>query len=98
MDPLPYLGATDWPGVLREIRGRAQHYDISGDWPTTDLQALEAAGAMRWSVPERFGSDAVPPLELHLKYEELAAASVATALILTQRDAAIGLVDGSVGA
>ncbi|HSV13887.1 MAG TPA: acyl-CoA dehydrogenase family protein, partial [Tepidisphaeraceae bacterium] len=98
MNRLPYLGATDWPGVLREIRGRAQRYDISGDWPTTDIQALDAAGAMRWSVPKEFGGDELPPLELHLRYEELARSSLATALILTQRDSAVGLVTASIGA
>jgi alkylation response protein AidB-like acyl-CoA dehydrogenase len=95
---IPYIGATDWPGVLREIRGRAQRYDISGDWPTTDIQALDAAGAMRWSVPKEFGGDELPALELHLRYEELATASLATALILTQRDSAVGLVAASIGA
>jgi alkylation response protein AidB-like acyl-CoA dehydrogenase len=93
-----YLGPTDWPGVLQDIHRRAQEYDISGDWPTTDIQALDACGAMRWSVPKQFGGDELPPLELHLRYEELATASVATALILTQRDSAVGLVAASEGA
>jgi hypothetical protein len=37
----------------------------------------------------------LPPLDLHLRYEKLATASVATALILTQRDAAAGLIDAA---
>ena len=44
---LPYVGPTDWPSVLRDIHRRAQDYDISGDWPTTDIQALDACGALR---------------------------------------------------
>ena len=50
---------------------------------------------MRWAVPREFGGDELPPLELHLNYERLATASVATALILTQRDAAVGLIDAN---
>lgn len=95
MHRLPYLGPTDWPGVLDGIRRRAQGFDISGDWPTIDLQALEATGAMRWSAPKDFGGEELPPLQLHLKYEQLATASLATALILTQRDAAVGLLTAS---
>jgi alkylation response protein AidB-like acyl-CoA dehydrogenase len=49
-------------------------------------------------VPREFGGDELSPLELHLRYERVARASVATALILTQRDAAIGYIDANVGA
>jgi alkylation response protein AidB-like acyl-CoA dehydrogenase len=47
---------------------------------------------MRWSVPKPFGGDDLDVLELHLRYEAIAAASLPTALILTQRDSAIGIV------
>jgi alkylation response protein AidB-like acyl-CoA dehydrogenase len=77
------------------IAGRAQKLDISTNWPFFDLAELQAAGAMRWSVPKEFGGDELPPLELHLKYEQIAAGSVSTALILTQRDAAVGLIDNA---
>jgi alkylation response protein AidB-like acyl-CoA dehydrogenase len=93
-----YFGPTDFPSVLQGIRSRAQDHDRSGDWPTLDLQALDACGAMRWAVPKEFGGEELSPLDLHLKYEELAAASVATALILTQRDSAVGLVAAAEGA
>src|SRR5258706_2408188 len=97
MKPFPYTGPTDWPSILNLIRQTAQDYDRSGDWPTLHLQALAAAGAMRWAAPRPFGDD-LPALDLHLKYEEIAAASLATALILTQRDSAVGLIDASPGA
>ena len=92
---IPYLGPTDLPLVLADIRKRAQDYDQSGDWPTLDLGALEAAGAMRWAITKEFGGDELSPLDLHLKYEQLAAASLSTALILTQRDSAVGLLTTS---
>jgi alkylation response protein AidB-like acyl-CoA dehydrogenase len=81
--------------VLAGVRQRAGMYDQSGDWPAEDLIALAAAGAMRWAVPAQFGGSDVAPLELHLRYEQLAAASLATALVLSQRDSAVGLIDAS---
>ena len=84
--------------ALERIAGRAQALDQSGDWPADDLGDLAAAGAMRWTLPGDVGGDDLPALELHLRYERLAAASVATALAFTQRDAAVGLIDAAAGA
>ncbi len=53
---------------------------------------------MRWAIPVTFGGNELPPLDLHLNYERIAQASVATALVLTQRDAAVGLIDAGVEA
>src|SRR5215218_6785088 len=58
-------------------------------WP--DLQALRP-DALRWAMPREFGGDALEPLELHLRYEQLARESLAQALILTQRDSAVGII------
>jgi butyryl-CoA dehydrogenase len=80
---------------LTAIKHRAGLYDQTGDWPSEDLDALAAAGAMRWAISKQFGGEELAPLELHLRYEWIAAASVSTALILTQRDSAIGLIDAS---
>ena len=80
---------------LTAIRHRAALFDQTGDWPDEDLDALAAAGAMRWAVPKEFGGEELSSLELHLRYEWIAAASVSTALILTQRDSAVGLIDSS---
>ncbi len=56
---------------------------------------LVAASAMRWVIPKAFGGDELESLELHLRYEAIAAASLSTALILTQRDSAAALIDAS---
>jgi alkylation response protein AidB-like acyl-CoA dehydrogenase len=53
---------------------------------------------MRWAVPAKNGGENLSAFDLHLRYEQVAAASVATALILTQRDAAVGLIDAAVDA
>jgi butyryl-CoA dehydrogenase len=81
--------------ILPAIRSRATNYDRTGDWPDADLKALEAVGACRWFVPATFGGEGIDPLELHLRYESIASASLATALIVSQRDSAVGLIDGS---
>jgi alkylation response protein AidB-like acyl-CoA dehydrogenase len=86
---------TSFEIALEGIANSARQFDGDPVWPAADLTALQAAGAMRWAVPEAEGGDELPALELHLKYEQLATASVATALILTQRDAAVGLIDAS---
>jgi alkylation response protein AidB-like acyl-CoA dehydrogenase len=83
---------------LSGIAERAGRHDITHDWPALDLTELQDAGAMRWSVPAENGGDNLSAFELHLRYEQLATASVATALILTQRDSAVGLIDAATGA
>lgn len=98
MKPLPYFGPTDWDSVLRLVREQAAEAEREFRWPRLSLQALAAAGAMRWAIPKEFGGDDLPPLELHLRYEQIARASLAVALIMTQRDSAAGLIAGADGA
>lgn len=93
---LPLLPPMSFDEALEGISSRAQRYDISTDWPFVDLAVLQAAGAMKWALPVDHGGDGLEALELHLRYERLATASVSTALILTQRDAAAGLIDAAV--
>jgi alkylation response protein AidB-like acyl-CoA dehydrogenase len=81
--------------TLASIRSRAMEYDQTADWPAADLVDLAAAGTMRWAIPTDFGGDGLDPLELHLRYESIAAASLSTVLILTQRDSAIGFILGA---
>ncbi len=50
---------------------------------------------MRWALGREFGGDQLSPLEIHLRYEAIASASLATALILSQRDSAAGMIDGA---
>jgi butyryl-CoA dehydrogenase len=59
-------------------------------WPEELLR--EHAAAFRWAMPRAFGGDELEPLELHLRYEQLARKSLALALILTQRDSAVGIL------
>ena len=50
---------------------------------------------MRWAVPREFGGAELSALDQHLAYEQLARASLAIALILSQRDSAVGLIDAA---
>ena len=79
--------------ALDRVAAEAGEADRLRRWPAADLDGLAAAGAMRWAVPIAAGGDGLPPLDLHLNYERVATASVATALVLTQRDAAVGLIE-----
>src|SRR5256885_14990487 len=81
--------------LLSGTRSRADRYDVSGDWPAEDLEVLARVGAMLWAVPASCGGEALSPIELHYRYEAIAAASLTTALILTQRDSAVGIIASS---
>jgi alkylation response protein AidB-like acyl-CoA dehydrogenase len=64
--------------------------DAEHDWPEQLLR--EHADAMHWAMPREFGGEELDPLELHLRYEQLARKSLSLALILTQRDSAVGIL------
>jgi alkylation response protein AidB-like acyl-CoA dehydrogenase len=81
--------------LLAEIRRGADVLDQSGQWPLEELERLARAGAMRWAVPREFGGLELSTLDQHLAYERLARASLAVALVLSQRDSAVGLVDAA---
>jgi len=59
-------------------------------WPEELLR--EHADAFRWAMPRAYGGEELDPLGLHLRYEQLARKSLALALILTQRDSAVGII------
>lgn len=81
--------------VLERIASRAGANELHARWPADDLSDLAEVGAMRWAIGKEFGGEGLSPLELHDRYELIATASLATALVLSQRDAAIGFIDAS---
>jgi alkylation response protein AidB-like acyl-CoA dehydrogenase len=80
--------------MLAGITRRATLADRTGAWPAEDLAELATVGINRWFIPQTFGGDAIDPIDLHLRYERIASASLATALVVSQRDSAVGLIDG----
>lgn len=90
-----YAELTNLRNVLPGIASRAQRLDQSGDWPEEDLRVLAKLGTMRWSIPMEFGGEDLSAIELHFRYEAVASASLATALIISQRDSAISMIDAA---
>jgi len=80
--------------ILKSIAGRAQDGDVNGIWPAQDIAELASIGATRWAIDAPYGDD-VNALELHDRYKRIASASLATALVLSQRDAAVGFIEAS---
>jgi len=81
--------------ITPEILRRANALDVSGDWPAEDLEVLADGGIVNMALPTSVGGLGASALDQHRIYEELAAQSLSLALILSQRDAAIGLVEAS---
>lgn len=79
--------------TLDRIRSRADRLDLSGAWHADDLADLTEVGAMRWAIDTSFGGENLSALDLHLRYEAIAEASLAAALVVSQRDSAVGFVE-----
>jgi butyryl-CoA dehydrogenase len=75
--------------ALEKIRHHAASVDAKGLWPAVSMAALLKCGALAWSVPRTYGGIGMPPLQIHRHYGQIASACLTTALILTQRDAAV---------
>jgi alkylation response protein AidB-like acyl-CoA dehydrogenase len=89
------LDGPDWlRPTLDAIEARAPEVDLRGGWPADDLADLCRAGAHRWTLSAPLGDD-VDGGELQERYELVASASLSVALLLTQRDAAVGLIEAS---
>ncbi|MCH2200853.1 MAG: acyl-CoA/acyl-ACP dehydrogenase [Fuerstiella sp.] len=58
------------------------------DWPADRLQALNAAGVMKWNLPGQFGGLELDDVTMLDGYRVLSSACLVTTFILTQRNAA----------
>ncbi len=83
---------TTWRQALERIEARAQRVDVSAAWPAANMADLKRCGALTWAVPRAFGGTGMNAVLLHRRYEELARRCLTTALILTQRDSAVGFL------
>lgn len=81
--------------ALTAIAGRATAFDRSGEWVGEDLHDLAQAGAMRWAVPKSHGGLDIDGDTLQHHYEAISAASLATGLAFSQRDAAVGFIESA---
>src|SRR5690348_17103815 len=92
---MPTDALQSFQSILPQLGGRAEFLDQSGDWPAEELRILNQTGAMRWGISPHFGGIGLPPLDLHLCYEQIARSCLTLALILSQRDSAAGFMEAS---
>jgi len=75
--------------LLSQLATNSGRADLDPAWPAGSLRLLDATDAWRWSIPEEYSGTAWPSSDLLAAYEDLAAACLTTAFILSQRDAAL---------
>jgi len=83
-DPLE-SAIVELTDTLRAADGPA---DVAGDWPESLWAPIRDAGVARWSIPVEHGGEACPRPLLIQRYARLAEASLTSAFILSQHDAA----------
>jgi alkylation response protein AidB-like acyl-CoA dehydrogenase len=69
--------------------------DSASEWPSAQMDLLVEAGGLRWNIPRAFGGYGVDAVEMLEIYRELAAGSLLTTFILTQRNAACQRIETS---
>jgi len=69
--------------------------DSASEWPSAQMDLLAEAGGLRWNIPRAFGGQDVDAVEMLEIYRELAAGSLLTTFILTQRNAACQRIETS---
>jgi alkylation response protein AidB-like acyl-CoA dehydrogenase len=88
--------ANNFPrDILETLRRLADSDDQSGHWSSDQLSLLAQHNIFKASVGRQWGGDGKSALDQHLLYESLARASLAVSLLLSQRDAAVGLIESS---
>jgi alkylation response protein AidB-like acyl-CoA dehydrogenase len=75
--------------LCRQLSATAADLELSGKWPTRQLQALAQAGVYRWFLPTPWGGFDWSEPDLAKGYLRLAAACLTTTFVLTQRSAAV---------
>jgi len=78
--------------LSKRLARLATHHDVTGQWPEQSLDTLTETGAWTWMIPTAYGGRKLEPISQLLAYEAVAAGCMASALILTQRDAACELI------
>ncbi len=62
--------------------------ESTADWPTDQIQALNAGGVLKWNVPSEFGGLGLDNADILEGYRLLSASCLVTTFILTQRNGA----------
>ena len=85
---------SEFSALTARLRELANPDAVDG-WPTEHLRILWQAGAARWVIPREFGGDGIEAGTLLWRYRELARASLLTAFIFSQRNAACQRIESS---
>lgn len=85
---------SDLSTLTARLRELANPDAVDG-WPTEHLRILWQAGAARWVIPREFGGEGIDAETLLWRYRELARASLLTAFIFSQRNAACQRIESS---
>lgn len=80
--------APDFDAVFRDLAEWSPLLEEEGAWPASQLRRLADAGILGWVIPKEFGGSEISGRQLLEGYEQLAAACLTTAFILTQRNGA----------
>ncbi|MBL8817035.1 MAG: acyl-CoA/acyl-ACP dehydrogenase [Planctomyces sp.] len=89
------LAASErFQNLIRDLRLIRNTSEQSG-WPAAELDALKSAGGYRWNLPAEFQGEGRTPVEILEAYQMLGGASLVTAFILTQRNAACQRIENS---
>ena len=77
---------------LARLTAAADTADESPDWPAGSWDVLRTAGVLRWAIPPVDGGAGLTPADQLTGHEQLAAACLTTAFVLSQREAAVRLI------
>ena len=72
--------------ALEVLRANSEQADRSASLPAENIQALRAAGAMRWSLPRALGGDELSSVEKVDLWSKMGAADLCTVWIFANYD------------
>ena len=76
------------------LRQGAELLEPGPAWPQSQVQALQQAGVLRWTIPRRCGGQELSDAELLQGYLKLSRHCLCTAFLLTQHNAAVHRIAG----
>ena len=90
------VGVANFDALLAELEqlSPALEEDSPGSWPETQFKRLAETGVLGWVIPPAYGGCELSPSDLTCGYEQIAAACLPTAFVLTQRNGACQRIAG----
>ncbi len=92
--PFP-ANPDEFESLLTQLSENTGVLDQQKIWPTEQLQWLDKAAVLGWTIPREYGGGEISAADLVTGYERLAGACLTTTFVLTQRNGAIQRIAGS---